>query len=99
MFAFRKKEKSELQEAIDAVLNEMKTFGPDSPEYPKLLKTLKVLCKMKADEGRRPVSKDVVWTVLGNIGCVLAIVAYEQRHVMTTKAMTFIARLGGRQTF
>lgn len=97
MFGISKQEEGKLDEIVDRVLADMKQYGPDSPEFPELLKTLEKLYQLKSvDETHKQVSPDVIFTVLGNVACVLVIVAYEQKHVISSRAMTFIARLTGR---
>jgi len=90
-FAFKKRV-SELDEPIKRVLDEMKTYGPDSPEYPKLVAHLETLTRLKAEERRHRVSADTMAIVLGNLGGILIIVAYESRHVMASKAMGFLLK-------
>ena len=83
--------RSILDEPIDRVLTEMNTYGPDSPEYEKLVRHLERLKDMKANERQHfVVSPDTIALVLGNLAGILIIVAYEQKHVMTSKAMGFI---------
>jgi hypothetical protein len=45
---------------------------------------------MKAEERKTRVSRDTVWIVAGNLAGILAIVIYEQRHPMTSRAMNFV---------
>ena len=83
--------RSVVDEPIDRVLTEMNTYGPDSPEYDKLVRYLERLKDVKANERQHYlVSPDTIALVLGNLAGILIIVAYEQKHVMTSKAMGFI---------
>jgi hypothetical protein len=80
-----------VDEPIDRVLTEMNTYGPDSPEFEKQLRYLERLQEMKAGERRHfKVSPDTIALVLGNLAGILIIVAYENKHVMTSKAMGYI---------
>ena len=82
---------SVVDEPIDRVLTEMNTYGPDSPEYDKLVRYLERLNDVKANERQHfVVSPDTIAIVLGNLVGILIIVAYEQKHVMTSKAMGYI---------
>lgn len=92
MRLFARKRISPLDAPIKAVLDEMKTFGPDSPEYPKLVAHLESLTRLKAEERHSRVSADTLAIVLGNLAGILVIVAYEQRHVMASKGMGFILK-------
>lgn len=83
---------SKLDEPIDAVLSSMKTFGPDDAEYPPLLAHLEKLTTLKASLRRPRVSLDTVMLVTGNLLGILIIVAYEQKHVMTSKGLNFVMK-------
>lgn len=81
-----------LDEQIDAVLQEMKQAGVLSEEYTKLMVHLETLTGMKAKERRQPVSGDTLALIAGNLLGILLIVAYEQKHVMTSKGFGQIIR-------
>lgn len=90
-------EKSGLEEAIDELLNEMKTFCGDDEEYAKMVTQLDVLYKLK-EVDHKINSK---WHVDGNtlviasvnlIG-ILAVVKYEQTSVITSKVLNLIPKL------
>lgn len=88
---FWEKKKSIMDEPIDRVLTEMNTYGPENPEFEKHLNYLERLQELKAGERRHfKVSPDTVMIVLGNLVGILIIVAYENKHVMTSKGMSFI---------
>ena len=92
MFGLFKKDESKLDDLIDTVLDEMATYGPDAPEYPALLDHLERLTKLKAGNSRGRVSPDQMALVAGNLLGILIIVAYEQKHVMTSTAKGFILK-------
>lgn len=75
---------------IDEILDQMKTKGPDSTEYPDLLRHLERLHTLKAKDRRMPVSRDTIALICANLAGILLIVAYEQKHVMTSKALNQI---------
>lgn len=81
-----------LEDLITKVLDEMDTVGVKSEEYPKLMGYLERLYKVKASNRRAPVSRDTIALVAGNLLATLLIVAYEQKHVMTSKALSQIIR-------
>lgn len=89
---FRKEVTSIYDEPIDKVLLEMQENGVETEEYATALRHLETLTKLRDDEKPKRVSADTVWVVAGNILGILAIVAYEQKHVMTTKATGFILK-------
>lgn len=80
---------------IDMVLDEMHRVGVSSEEYPKLMTSLERLYEIKANERRDPVSKDTLALIAGNLMGILLIVAYEQKHVMTSKGFNHLIRPRG----
>jgi len=89
---FAKSKTPDLDEAIDTVMHAMRTTDVDSEEYPKLLRHLERLHELKNGNIRKPVSTDAVITSLGSLCGIFIIVAYEQHHVITTKALSLISK-------
>lgn len=90
---FKRRDKVEAIDAqIDSVLLEMTNVGVLDEKYPKLMVYLDRLNKMKTDNRPSPVSRDTIILVLGNIAGILVIVAYEQKHVMTSKGFNLVNR-------
>jgi hypothetical protein len=88
---FFKKKESILEEPINKVLVEMSTSDPDSEEYSALLGNLERLVRLKDEKSSR-VSPDTMAIVAGNLLGILIIVAYEQKHVMVSRAVGFIMK-------
>ena len=88
MFGFRTKDEKPhaLDPAIAKILESMETFGPEDDEWPQLMESLERLTKLKDRKERKQVSPDTLAVVVGNLAAVLIVVAYEQKHVITTKA-------------
>ena len=80
-----------LDKLIASVMNEMETYGPDSPEYPSMLAYLERLNDLKTPR-RKKVNPDIMAGVLGNLAGILIIVSYEHMHVMTSKAIAFLGK-------
>lgn len=92
---FGKKPKEEdlkLSVVENTLLDDMVTYGPDSPEYPTLLHYLERVRELRKKDDRKRVSYDTVVQVMGTLGGILIIVIYEQKHVLTTKALTFLPK-------
>ncbi|MET0786294.1 MAG: hypothetical protein ABWY25_06270 [Paenisporosarcina sp.] len=83
---------SVLDEPIEKVLTDMNTYGPDSPEYTKLIEHLDQLTRMKSDYRNRRFSPDTMLIVAGNLLGILIIVAYEQKHVMVSRGLGFVIK-------
>jgi len=77
---------------ITAVLIEMDNVGVTSDDYPGLMTNLERLHELKAKARREQVSRDTIAIVAGNLLGILLIVAYEQKHVMTSKGFSQIIR-------
>jgi hypothetical protein len=88
-----KPEDLKLINAINDCLDELDTFGPDDPGYVRTLASLERLMDMqKAKKPPRTFSSDTMLLVAGNLLGILIIVAYEQKHVMTSKAQGFLLK-------
>jgi hypothetical protein len=86
------KKPSKLDEPIDKVLFEMATTDEASEEYTTLMNHLERLMAMKREERSNRVSPDTWAVVGGNLAGILTIVAYEQKHVMVSKALGMVLR-------
>ena len=86
------REPSSLDKAIDNVYDRLLNADQDSEEYPKLLQNLERLNAMK-QTASKGVSRDTVWLVLGNLAGILIIVAYENKHVFTSKGLAQLLKL------
>lgn len=93
-FFKEEEEETPVDKQIDAVLSEMSAEGVDSDKYPKLMGYLERLTKLKQNEKLPPVSRDTIALIAGNLLGILLIVAYEQKHVMTSKGFNQIIRPG-----
>lgn len=93
-FFFNDEENDPVDDQIDAVLKSMDDEGVASEEYPKLLRHLERLHELKQKEQRKPISFDTIALIAGNLLGIIIIVAYEQKHVMTSKGLNQIIRPG-----
>lgn len=86
------KERTHLDDEIHAVVAEMQRVGVNSEKYPALMTYLERLHKLQAHERREPVKLDTLVMVGGNFLVALLVVAYEQKHVITSKAVPLFMR-------
>lgn len=86
--------KSGLEEAIELLLQELKGFRADEPEYAKIVEQLTKLYALKAIDKPDRVSKDTLATIFGNVGIAVIIVMYEQKGIITSKVSHFLMRIG-----
>lgn len=80
---------------IDAVLGAMQKVGVDHEKYPQLMTHLERLYEVKAKSRAPRISRDVWVTAGANLLGILIIVAYEQKHVLTSKGFSHIIRPKG----
>lgn len=93
MLRFRRRRKqSVLDEPIGNILTRMNEVGMDDQKYNECVDRLDRLMEMKADERRSRIDPNTVIIVLGNLLGILVIVAYEQKHVMVSRALGFVNR-------
>jgi hypothetical protein len=82
----------QLEVAIDRIYSDMETNATDSPEYITLMTNLSKLTALRVPTKDRRPSADTLAVVMGNIMGILVIVAYEQKHAMTSKGLNFILK-------
>jgi Golgi nucleoside diphosphatase len=94
MFDPQLPEKTNLDRAIDDLYQQMDDLTGDTQEYAQMADQLVKLHALKMNESSRRVSPDVKATILANLLGILIIVTHERVHVVTTKALGFIKKLG-----
>lgn len=89
---FGKNKEVELDNLIDALMQRMADEDESSEEYAELLARVERLHKLKTKSRERRVSPDTLAIGAFGIIQVLVIIAYEQKHVMTSKAIPFVQK-------
>ena len=84
-------EKSKLDLEIDNLLEQLNECDPYSENYPKLLKSLEELIKIKTNK-KKSISPDTLLVVGGNLLGIMMILHHEQLNVITSKALGFVLR-------
>jgi hypothetical protein len=90
---FEKEEDNPIDREIDAVLTEMDKIGVMSEKYPVMIANLERLRTIKTQGRRLRISPDTMAIIAGNLVGILLIIAYEQKHVITTKGLNQLIRL------
>jgi hypothetical protein len=78
---------------IERVLTVMSGSDPRSTEYVTGVKNILVLTEAKDKSLSRKINANTVLTAATNFGGILAILSYENIHVISTKALGFVAKL------
>lgn len=92
-FPWWSKTENAIDREIAAVLHQMDTIGVLADEYPKLMALLERLNRVKTSDRPKPISRETVALIVGNLLGIGVIVAYEQKHVITSKAFNERLRL------
>lgn len=92
MFNRKSREELELQMAITKNLIEMDGLDPEDEAYAARMKTVERLNEIRTTYARKKFSPDALLAAGAAFGQVLLIVAYEQKHVFTSKAASFISK-------
>lgn len=93
MFHRKPKPKSELEKTLDELFAELRSTTGDTEQYAKTADQVAKLYKLREIDTPRRISPDQALLVAGNLAGILAIVAYEQKHILTSKAANFVMKL------
>ena len=86
-------DKQTLDTTIDYVIDQMHEHHAYSPEFTTMVENLTQLHKMKMNEKASRPSADAVISVVGNLAGIVAILGFEQTHVITSKALGFVSKI------
>lgn len=78
--------------AFDRALTELGNRSVVDEEYELILNRIAKLHKMKEDEKPSQVSKDTLAMIGANLAGILLIIVHERVHVITSKALGFVAK-------
>ncbi len=87
-----KKDKANFQTEIDRALAELSKLPIESEEYAKAIKNIEVLSTARAHKANDSISTDTLLIVGANILGILMVLNYEQAHIVTSKAVSFIIK-------
>jgi hypothetical protein len=82
-----------LTEVIDRVLEQLKTEEPETDQYARMNDQLVKLYAIKNENRSRRVSPDTLAGIIANLFGIGIIVGYEQKHIITSKALSFIRKI------
>lgn len=84
--------KRTISDEIDRIVAELEGMDASTPEYEAKVKQVEVLCKARSEKPNRLVSTDVLVTSAVNILGILLILNYENLHVVSSKALSFVLK-------
>lgn len=88
----KRNEPDPIEEQKQAVLDEMKRVGVTHETYPALIKHLSALTEVEKIKSRDFVKRDTLVVVAGGFVQILLIVIFEQKHVWTSKGLSYVSR-------
>jgi hypothetical protein len=89
---FRTRELTLLERLTDRTLRELDNHPIGSDEYRKTMAAAVTLHGLKQDEKPRPVSRDTLLIVGGNLLGLILIINHEHLHPITTRALGLILK-------
>ena len=82
-----------IEKEIDANLTQMRESGVMAPEYQTLMGNLEKLSDIKTrSQNHNRVSLDTLTIVGGNLLIAILVIAFEQKHIITSKALNHLIR-------
>lgn len=85
-------EPNELDTVIKTLLIQMDDTSPTTPEFATMADQLTKLYKLKETDSPKRVSPDTLVNAAASLGGILLIIAYEQKHIMLSKALSFVTK-------
>jgi hypothetical protein len=81
-----------LEDVIRAALKQLIDEPLGTDEYDRKVDQIAKLYDLKKHSASDKVSKDTLYTVIGNLAGILLILNYERAHVVTSKAVGFVMK-------
>ena len=81
-----------LEDVIRAALKQLIDEPLGTDEYDRKVDQIAKLYELKKHNASERVSKDTLYTVVGNLTGILLILNYERMHVVTSKAVGFVMK-------
>lgn len=78
---------------IKSILNELDEYSATDPEYKAMMKHLNDLRRMQEADRPQQYDKNTILTCAASLIGIAIIVGYEQKSVITSKAIGFIPKL------
>jgi len=90
---FMKVEETPLLKESERVLSLMTALSPATAEYAAMATQYDKLCEAESRKKERRVSLDTIAIIAANLVGIVLIMHYEQVHVLSSKAVSFVPKL------
>lgn len=87
-----KPDKRTISNEIDRIVKELEGMKPETQEYEAKVKAVDVLCRARSYQPARVINMDTVIAASVNIVGILLILNYENLHVVSSKALSFVLK-------
>lgn len=82
-----------LEVVMEDLLTQMHSDTGDSEGYKYMTDNFVKLYDARTNRARNRISNEAVVTIASNLGVAAIVIAFEQKHVITTKALTFMSKI------
>ena len=89
---FTSRDGDDLDKEIRRVLSDMSDTDSNTDEYKAMATNLRILMETREGQQPRRVSPDTVLIVVANLIGILAVLEFEDDHVITRKALSFVLK-------
>lgn len=89
----RQPEKTKLEDALDELFSEMKSYAGYDEDYAKTADQVVKLYALKEHDNSKRLDPNTMAIVGGNLAIALIVIGFEQKHVVTTKVLNFLTKL------
>ena len=86
------REDSDLDKEIRRVISDMSDTDSNTDEYKAMATNFRILMETREGQQPRRVSPDTVLIVAANLIGILAVLEFEDNHVITRKALSFVLK-------
>lgn len=89
---FTSRDDDDLDKEIRRVISDMSDTDSNTDEYKAMATNLRILMETREGQQSRRVSPDTVLIVAANLIGILAVLEFEDNHVITRKALSFVLK-------
>jgi len=88
----KKQKKTTVDDVIDSLISDMESMDSNTDEYATVVNNLLKLSEVKTEVKKSRISPDTLLVIGGNILGIIIILSYEEKDIITSKAMSFIGK-------